>query len=137
MVSKRPEVFEGTKISGGPLGGISFDIVKYHKDFLEPKSAKYYEYTYGTSTKYNEKPVYVVEFDQQEGVRKPLYKGRLFIDINSLAIVACTYQFSPKGIKYLRPGLLTRGILGIMGISLEFKNIDLGVNYEEHNGNGI
>jgi hypothetical protein len=132
VVSKKPEVFEGTKVSGGPLGGISFDIVKYKGSFLEPKTTQYYEYIYATSTKYNEKPVYVIEFDQKEGVRKPLYKGKLYIDISSLAIVSCTYQFSPKGIKYLRPGLLTRTILRFAGISLEFKKIDLGANYEEH-----
>ena len=133
VVAKKPEVFEGMQVSGGPLGGIGFDIVKYHESFLEEKTAKHYEYSYGTSTKYNDKPVYVVEFDQKQGVRKPFYKGKIYVDINSLAIVSCKYQYSPRGIKYLRPGLLARGMLKMMGISLEFSNIYLGVNYVEHN----
>jgi len=131
VVSKDPEVFKGLRVSGGPMGGIDYDIVKYQQSFLQTKMFKYYEYKYNNSTKYNGKTVYVIDFDQKEGVKKPLFKGKIYIDIHSLAIVSVNYQYSPKGIKYKRPVFKERMMMKVVGMKVEFKKVKLIVNYEE------
>jgi hypothetical protein len=47
---------------------------------------------------YDDHPTYVVEFDQKEMVDYPFFKGRLYIDIESLAIRGAEFTLSPHGI---------------------------------------
>ncbi|CAN5219066.1 hypothetical protein BH23BAC2_BH23BAC2_03470 [soil metagenome] len=63
---------------------------------------KNYEFQLKESIRLDEKELYVVEFDQRGNVRRPLLKGTLYIDSETLAIVKLECQLSPKGLRYLK-----------------------------------
>ena len=64
-------------------------------------------------------------------MKKPLFKGKIYIDIQSLAIVSVNYQYSPRGIIYKRPTFKERMKMKLVGMKIEFKKVNLIVNYEE------
>ena len=44
--------------------------------------------------------VYEIEFDQKDNVTRPMFKGKLFVDAKSLAVVRVEYGNSPTGLAY-------------------------------------
>lgn len=67
---------------------------------LSPKNRKNYDFKFKDMSGENTARYYIIEFDQKDGVEELLYKGNIFIDMNSLAIISMNYSFSPKGFKY-------------------------------------
>ena len=74
--------------------------------------------------------LYVIDFDQKDHVKKSLYKGKIYIDKKTFAIVHLNYYKSPKGIKYALPGGLPKAILKIFKMSMEGFDKRVMVNYK-------
>jgi hypothetical protein len=43
---------------------------------------------------------YVIDFEQREGVKYPCYKGKLYVDVESLAIVGAAFEMPESGMTY-------------------------------------
>lgn len=86
------------KLKGGLNTSLMLDIVKNPADFLQEKYFKFYNYNMADIVYYNDHPTYVIEFDQKESVNYPFFKGRLYIDVESLAIRGADFHLSPRGI---------------------------------------
>ncbi len=83
--------------------------------------ARYYEFLVVDPITYGDKELYVVEFDQKKNLKRPLLKGKLFIDPDSHAIVKLIYEISPRGIKSLK----SHETFGDKRISRPPKKIDI------------
>jgi hypothetical protein len=86
--------------------------------FLNPKKFRQYEYHIRRVTEWLGHQVLVIEFDQSTKVKEPLYKGTIYLEENSLAVVAVDFGLSDRGQKYLVPGY-AKPLIWAMGISFE------------------
>jgi hypothetical protein len=78
-------------------------LYKHKKDFPVPGGHQYHDFVWSGTGKIHDKEVYIIDFDQKDAYRhKALYKGRLYIDVASMAIIKSVIDFSPKGIKNVR-----------------------------------
>ncbi len=75
------------KLQGGPLSALKLDVVKY--PFLGSdiyNITDNYEFSYDTPVKIDSKEFYVVNFNQKYSDGDMLFRGKIFIESNSLAI---------------------------------------------------
>jgi hypothetical protein len=82
------------KLRGGPFSNLYIDIIKNQYSFFTEDMFAIYNFTYDTSTKIDNKPVYVVNFRQKPRIQTPLYYGKLYIDAESLALVSAKFHLN-------------------------------------------
>ncbi|MBN2610879.1 MAG: carboxypeptidase-like regulatory domain-containing protein [Bacteroidales bacterium] len=87
-------------VQGGLYNNFKLDVIKNGVSFLDKENFEFYDYHLDAISKYRGTPVYIIRFDQRDGVQFPMYKGSLFIDKESYAIVKAEFEISPKGIGY-------------------------------------
>ena len=86
-------------VQGGLYNNFKLDVVKYGVSFFDKDNFSFYDYKLEKISRYRGVPVYVIKFDQKD-LHFPLYKGRIYIDKESYAIVKVEFSLSPKGIGY-------------------------------------
>ncbi|MCK4663153.1 MAG: carboxypeptidase-like regulatory domain-containing protein [Bacteroidales bacterium] len=80
------------KVKGGPSTTLLLDIIKNPYLILSYDYLKYYDYELVNIIKHNEKLNYVIQFSQKPDATFPMFEGKLYVDVNSLAI--STAEFS-------------------------------------------
>jgi hypothetical protein len=79
--------------------------------------------------------VYVVDFDQKPGRRKSLYKGKFYIDTETLAFVRIEIGLSPQGIEHARFFNTPKAMAALFGYGkCAVKASTRVINYREVNG---
>ncbi|MBN2520731.1 MAG: hypothetical protein JXB17_09525, partial [Bacteroidales bacterium] len=86
------------KVIGGLYYNFKLDIVKDKVSFIDPEYFISYNYEYSKIININDRPAYEILFDQKENIQDLLYQGKLYIDVETYAIVGTEFQFSPKAI---------------------------------------
>jgi hypothetical protein len=104
-----PKVMEPTRfiVQGGIYYSLMLDIVKNMADFLSDDFIGYYKYVYGGIVDYQDRDAYVIQFDENRPAGFPLYRGEIYIDVASCAIVSANFSLCPDGIDYAE-GLLIK-----------------------------
>lgn len=87
-------------VQGGLYNTLQLDIVKNLPTFLDADYFALYEYQLVRIITHFDRPTYVISFDQREGVKYPCFKGKVYIDVESLAIIGASFQLSEKGMNY-------------------------------------
>ena len=82
------------KLQGGPFGALYSDIVKYPDYVFNEETFPYYEFSFSPITEVDDRPVYVVDFKQRRNIVTPLYKGKLYIDSQSFALISASYELN-------------------------------------------
>ncbi|SHJ09805.1 carboxypeptidase-like regulatory domain-containing protein [Algibacter luteus] len=82
------------KLQGGPFSNLYTDIIKYPEFIFTPEDMPKYKFSYGKSTKINNRQIYVVNFKQKEDIGIPLYFGKLYIDAETLALTNAVYSLN-------------------------------------------
>lgn len=82
------------KLQGGPFSNLYTDIIKYPEFIFTPDDIALYNFTFGNSTKINDRQIYVVNFKQKKDNGIPLYYGKLYIDAKSLALTNAVYSLN-------------------------------------------
>jgi hypothetical protein len=89
------------KLEGGIYNCLQLDVVKDRVSFLSPEFFDKYTYKYLRQEVYNNRNLMVVEFDQKpEYPDYALYKGIMYIDQQSKALVAAKFGLSSQGMKF-------------------------------------
>lgn len=126
-----PEIAPFT-INGGPLNGLESDVLRNPDGPLKTKNFKYYDFDLTDISTYNGHEVYVIDFDQKEGIKKSLFSGRIFIEVESLAFVSAEARLSEKGLPYHKiPGFTNRMILKVMGIQYTPIEMHYKIDYKK------
>lgn len=88
--------------SGIPQALVSHPVVgkPFSFSFLKEDEMKLYEYELKGLTRYQDREVYVIHFDQANKLRKRLYRGEIYLDVQDLAFVQVRYEPSPRGKKF-------------------------------------
>jgi CubicO group peptidase (beta-lactamase class C family) len=104
-------------------------------DLLDKKGLKNHHFKLLSTIQYNNADTYIIGFDQKDDVKESLYTGKIFIDVESLAIVAINYRRSEKGIQYVKVGSASmRTLMKLMGISIDMNSESSFVTYQKING---
>ncbi len=87
------------KFQGGPLSLSYLDIVKNNGDILTKEMYPYYNYHIDGVIMMNNRETYVISFDQKDTVQLPLFKGKIYLDAQDLAVAGLKVEVSPKQIE--------------------------------------
>ena len=85
------------KFQGGISTSLMLDIAKNPSNFITDEYIKYYNFTVDDIVTVEGRPTFVIGFDQNNYSPYPLYKGKLYIDIDAYAIVRVDFMISPNG----------------------------------------
>lgn len=120
--------------SNGLTNLLKKDIIQYPMDFFTIKNFKNYNYDIEATTFYNNSNVYIINFDQKDEIKEDLYKGKIFIDQNSLAVVRVEYTKSPKGQEYWKMSRKDAFFLKkISGCECSYSNMVRVITYKQIN----
>ncbi|WP_339753809.1 carboxypeptidase-like regulatory domain-containing protein [uncultured Winogradskyella sp.] len=79
------------KLQGGPFSTIYIDIMKYPEYIFTDKSIASYSFSFDQPSTINNRKVYVVNFKPKNNGFNVNYFGKLYIDVQSLALVSAKY----------------------------------------------
>lgn len=96
------------KVEGGLYNSLLLDIARNPIGFLEEGSFAFYDFYFDGFTKLNGRDVYIIRFDQKPLTQDALFAGRLYIDVESMAIAGAKFGLSEQGIKYARTLLIRK-----------------------------
>ncbi len=82
------------KLKGGPFSTLHIDIIKNTSNFFSEDIFDNYDFTFDTSTKIDNRPIYVVNFKQKSFIKEPLYYGKLYIDANTYALTSTRFELN-------------------------------------------
>ncbi|MEL6863467.1 MAG: carboxypeptidase-like regulatory domain-containing protein [Bacteroidota bacterium] len=93
------ELSKKSGFSSGHLSGHRFDFVKNREDFIDENYFPYYKYWIEGITSYDDQPVYIIGFDQQDDHKKGRMKGKVYIDTLSYAFLRAEFEIRPEALK--------------------------------------
>jgi hypothetical protein len=96
------------KVEGGLYNGLRLDIAKYGSYFFGEEMFEFCTFRKLKSTVFEERQTYVVGFDMKEGLNVSGFRGKLYIDVASFALVRAEFEISPEGLKYARNELVKK-----------------------------
>lgn len=82
------------KLQGGPFSALYLDMVKYRDYIFNKDFFDYYTFNFDQSTEINNRKVYVINFYQLPNIVTPLYKGQLYIDAETFALISADYDLN-------------------------------------------
>lgn len=84
------------KLRGGINSILQLDIIKNFPFFLKNDYWKFFDFTRKDIVTYQNNIAYEIAFEQKEHVTEPLFKGVLYIDTETLAIVGAEFEVNPR-----------------------------------------
>lgn len=95
-------------VEGGLYNGMRLDVVKYESYFFGENMFKECDYSLQKRVFFNGRQTYVIAFKDKEAREYASYKGKLYIDTKTLALVRAEFELSNNGIKYARSLLVKK-----------------------------
>lgn len=96
------------KIRAGIKSSLGLDFIKNIPDFLDPEYIDEYEFMKTDIISYNGDMAYAVSFEQRQHITQPLYKGILYIEMETLAFLGADFEVHPRYINKAQNQFLTR-----------------------------
>ena len=93
------ELLKQSDFYSGHLSGHRFDFVKNREDFIDEKYFPDYKYWIQNITTYNDRPVYMISFDQEDNSPRGRMKGTIYIDTLSYAFLRAEFEILPDGLR--------------------------------------
>jgi hypothetical protein len=118
------------KLQGGIHTSLMLDIAKNHSTFISGDNFLQYDYTFEGITTFQGHNLYIIAFDQKDNIAYPLFRGKLYIDTESLAFVKADFGLSPKGIRYAAGIMVKKSPPGVKVRPIE---ASYQVSYTEQN----
>ncbi|WP_422105700.1 carboxypeptidase-like regulatory domain-containing protein [Winogradskyella sp.] len=79
------------KLQGGPFSTIYLDIMKYPEYIFTDETIPSYSFSFSAPSRVNNRNVYVVDFNPKNDALNYGYIGKLYVDVESLALVSADY----------------------------------------------
>ncbi|WP_179319274.1 carboxypeptidase-like regulatory domain-containing protein [Winogradskyella helgolandensis] len=96
------------KLQGGPFSTMYLDIMKYPEYIFTEESISGYNFTFNNPSTINNRTVFVVDFNPKNNQLQVNYRGKLFIDVQSLALVSANYFLDVSNIAKTKNLLVKR-----------------------------
>jgi hypothetical protein len=119
------------KLQGGPVTSFYLDIVKHPENLISEENMEFYDLKLIGQISIDNKRCYVISFAQKSSTDDPYFDGKLYIEVESLAIVAAEFSLSKYGLENSSKIFVKR-----KPASLKFETLsaDYLVRYAESNG---
>jgi len=101
------------KLQGGPYNLFVLDIAKHFDKLFGPDYFDYYTFWFEGEVNVQDRESYVVAFNQKPDVRLPLYTGKIYIDIETIAISGIDFSISEYGIEYAPATMIIKKPIGM------------------------
>jgi hypothetical protein len=118
------------KIKAGVRSALELDIMKTFPDFLDVEFLNEVAFSRVDLVTKDSKMVYAIEFEQKKTTYLPIYKGVLYIDMESLAILKADFEVHPKYLNRSKDIFLVRQS---RRYNANFDRIAYSVSYQKHN----
>jgi len=92
------------KLRSGITTSLNLDVIRNRPDFLKEDFQTRYNLEFTDMMTYGDRLVYLISFSQKNEIPDLLFKGQLYLDQESLALVAADFEFNPVLI-HKEPGL--------------------------------
>ena len=111
------------------------DLTNDKTGIFSDNNQKFYEFNYAGLAIKNGYVMHIVKFDQKDYIKKTLYKGTLYIDTASKAVVEIQASLSPEGLDFqkLLP-LRFRMLAKIGGYKIQINGLSFTSKYKEYDG---
>jgi len=119
------------KLQGGPYNNIGMDLVRNRELFFTSDMFEIYRFRYDKMVNMNNRNVYVIDFEQQGSIVEPFYKGKLYIDSDSFALVKTVFSLNLENLAKAKQFFVKKKPLNADVIPLDTKYI---VDYREQDG---
>lgn len=131
LVSPKLSDTLGIKLVGGPTLAIALDIVKSSNEILDKETLHYYEFKFDDFVLIDNQLHYVISFIPVMPLPYPLYKGKFYINKQTLAFSRIELNIDMK-----EKDKVTEMILKKKPVGLVFKPVNLStlITYKEQNG---
>jgi hypothetical protein len=87
------------KLKGGPAISLLLDIVKHPYVLLTDEYKKVYDFLLNDIISLDDRLHYVISFNQKEDVEQPFYQGKLYVEMESLAITEAEFELNVENSK--------------------------------------
>jgi len=114
------------KLKSGLFSCMELDLVKNPPDFMKPESMNDYDYNVVDIVDFNNRNTYLIEFKQKENILDALFMGKMYIDIESLAIVGAEFSMNPDKMRQAQSKYIAQKK---RGVKPTMTSIDYQVNY--------
>lgn len=122
------------KLQGGPFSALYLDLIKYPSFIFSENAFELYDFSLEDITQINDQQVLVLAFKQKPTNENPLYYGKMFIDVKSLAVISATFQLNVAD--KIKAGLqFTRKKPA--GLDVYPTEVRYQINYRQQNGQWI
>jgi CubicO group peptidase (beta-lactamase class C family) len=95
------------------VGGVN------ESDLLGSKGLREHDFKFRGLIDYNGQQAYEIEFDEKDGLKKALYKGKILLDADNLAFLEFDIGLSPKGVKYYDWGFFMKLMLNMAHVKAD------------------
>jgi hypothetical protein len=119
------------KLKAGVLSALQLDIVKCVPGFLDLTDPILYTYTYSDLVSYNANDAYAITFVQNEGIKEALYKGTLYIDKESFAVLGADFEINPAFLDIAAEDLILKKS---HKLNVKLEKINYSIGYTPFNG---
>ncbi|MBN2519640.1 MAG: carboxypeptidase-like regulatory domain-containing protein [Bacteroidales bacterium] len=96
------------KLQGGPRTSVLLDVIKNPASVLSPSYFDYYDYKFGGIVNNEGKQNYVVEFNQKADLDLLLYDGKIYLDMDNLAISRLDFSIGEIALKEAQSELVKK-----------------------------
>ena len=122
------------KLQGGPFSALFLDLVKYPNFIFSDHAFDLYDFSLEEITQINDNQVLVLAFKQKPTYENPLYYGKMYIDVKSLAVISATFHLNVED--KVKAGLIfTRKKPA--GVDVYPTEVRYQINYRQQNGKWI
>ncbi len=119
------------KLQGGPYNNLSMDMIRNQDLFFSPDMFDIYKFSFDKMINMDDRNVYVIDFVQRPSIVEPFYKGKLYIDTKSFALVKSVFSLNLSNLEKAKKFFVKKKPTNADVIPLDTKYI---VDYKEING---
>lgn len=126
----RPFHWVNFKLQGGPYTITKLDAIKTYETFIDKEFQHLYRYTISDVIWYKERPVYVIAFRPGKNISFPLFRGEMYIDRESMAMIFARFSLDNYGLDMAEESLIRKKPRGFRVKPLR---VEYMVDYRFHN----
>ncbi|MEZ7884061.1 MAG: carboxypeptidase-like regulatory domain-containing protein [Bacteroidales bacterium] len=120
-----------TKVRSSINSILMLDIVSNPPDFISPEFFQLYNYTHTDITTIDDRRVYKFSFEQKSNINEPLYKGDIYIDSESSALLKAQFEINPTYVAKSKDMLIMKRS---KNIDLTPMKVEYNISYRNYNG---
>jgi CubicO group peptidase (beta-lactamase class C family) len=119
-----------------PSAVVSIDMLSDIKgsDLLSEKGLASHVFSFKGIVHYNGQQAYEILFDEKDGIKKSLFKGKMLLNVDDLAFLEFDFRLSPKGVKYFDWGFFMKLMLSMAHVKADVLSDNKIITYRKYGG---